>query len=81
MSNWQFGGLAVLLVAIIGLQAVPRLIDNGPSYQYKIVDINDEELVPTLDKIGAGGWDLVFARRAMDNGKGAYEVILKRLVK
>lgn len=77
MSKLQFGSLLVVLLAIVALLAVPRL--SSPSYDYKIVTVPDLMFEGGMKIIGDNGWDLVFARRAIDEHKDpAYEMIFKR---
>lgn len=80
MNRWQFGVIAALLAALLWTQAFPLLFPQRatPQWEYRIEGISDAILIEKLDRMGAGGWELVFARRALDDGKGLYEVILKR---
>lgn len=83
MNKWQFGVITALLAAIAWAQAFPLLLPQraAPSWEYRIESVPDPQLIQMLDKWGSGGWDLVFARRALDdNSKGIYELILKRPV-
>jgi hypothetical protein len=52
----------------------------GPRYEYNIVSPPDDGLRSKLDELGAGGWEIVSARRAL-NGEytpASYELIVKR---
>ena len=82
MSNLHGTIICVLLAVIAGLLAAPLISPSrfAPSYEYRIEDVPDQAFDDVMDKHGAGGWDLVFARRASgDEGKTMnYEVIFKR---
>ena len=81
MTKTQFGVVCGLLGGIVVLLALPILAPDrtSPRYEYKILDVKDEELHEGLDRLGHSGWDMVFARRAMGEGKEmAYEMIFKR---
>lgn len=83
MSKGQFATICVLLGAIAVLEAAPIVAPDrtGPSFEYRIEAIKDEELVNELNRIGNAGWRIVFARRAIatgDEGKGIYEIMFER---
>ncbi len=50
-------------------------------WEYTTGSISDNLLNDELNKLGSQGWELVFARRAIDtdNNKGIYEFIFKRI--
>lgn len=79
MSKLQFGIVCVLLLGVIAGDVGPRLIASEPTYEYKVIGFPDEDLSVKINGLGYAGWDLVSARRALDNGKGAYEMIFRRL--
>jgi hypothetical protein len=73
----------VLLAGIAALLAV-QTFDHPPDiWSYAVLTPKDEDLMEDLNKAGALGWEVVFARRAT-RGEGAssstfsYEMILKR---
>jgi hypothetical protein len=68
------------MTLIAFLLALPILDPSRtfPAYEYRIEAFRDEDLVRRLNQIGAGGWEIVSARRAVDSGTASYEVILKR---
>ena len=81
MTRSQFGVMCGLLGLIVVLLALPILAPDrtAPRYEYKIEEVKDLEFLPEMERFGRGGWDLVFARRAMGEGKEmAYEMIFKR---
>lgn len=81
MKNWQFGIFAALLVGNIMVTAVPILdpARTQPQWEYMIEAPKDETFANEINKSGAVGWELVFARRAIGEGKQAgYELIYKR---
>lgn len=47
-------------------------------WEYKIDSISDGTFKDQMEKIGEDGWELVFARRALSDGRGIYEMIFKR---
>jgi hypothetical protein len=84
MTRVQFATIGVLLGIIAGMQTLPLISPNraAPSWEYKIEGISDSELRSELARLGDGGWELAFARRAISGEggerQGMYEVILKR---
>lgn len=50
-------------------------------WEYRILSPSDQTLIPTLNEIGAEGWEVVEARRAMTDGTASYEIIMKRRVR
>ena len=88
MSKIQFTVVVAMLSALVGLNAVPILVPAkteptkappAPTYEFQVVAFDDEKLVDELNKIGAAGWDIVSARRAMGEGRTAsYELIVRR---
>ena len=77
--------LAVLLVLVI-LVLILLKVDIFPSpkpepvrYEYTVATPNDFFLETELNKMGRQGWQVVFARRAMDAlNIASYEMILMR---
>jgi hypothetical protein len=80
MKNWQFGVLAGLLVAILAVHLIPIISPSRaqPSWEYMIESPGDEHLRDEINASGDVGWELVFARRAVGEGKASYEMIYKR---
>ena len=81
MSKVQFGVLCGLLMILIGIEALPVFSParTAPRYEYEVEDVEDMKLVPRMAVLGSDGWDLIFARRAMNEGKDpAYEMIFRR---
>ncbi len=73
---WQIGVIAffaALLAVIIG-----RLVGPSPAVTYRIEAVEDGATIETLNKLGVEGWRVVSARRALDNNRGLYEVILMK---
>jgi hypothetical protein len=72
--------LVLVLVFLGGQMFLNRALPE--QWQYTIASPKDEELKTVIDKLGAGGWELVFARRASDgdrlNPKMSYEMIFKK---
>ncbi len=89
MSKAQFGVVVALLVGILGFVALPNLVEKKPlevvppktnpvEWEYKIDSFSDETVVATLNELGAAGWEIVEARRAMGGSIASYEFILRR---
>lgn len=86
MTKAQFSVLASLVAANLVATALPLVLPASatpsyryPSYEYKVVAPDDEKLMDELATAGDLGWDIVTARRAVGEGKGAaYEMILRR---
>jgi hypothetical protein len=72
--------LALLLIAVCGIGWINRPLPD--SWVYMVAVPRDAELLNQLDKYGADGWELVYARRASDGDRYSptmsYEVILKK---
>ena len=47
---------------------------------YKVEFVRDAAFSTRVNKIGADGWELVFARRATDDDEYGYEMIFKKSV-
>lgn len=73
-------GLLLIIAALIGYGI--HLKDRPEEWQYTLISPPDENLQTELDKAGALGWEIVFARRATAGegsaAKASYEMILKR---
>jgi len=72
----------VLLAGIAGLLALETFNHPPDSWSYAVIAPKDDQLIDTLNKAGALGWEVVSARRAT-SGEGkystaAYEMIMKR---
>lgn len=84
MSKVQFGVVVALLSLLAGLQVLPIIAPDrtGPKWDYRIEAFPDTELVGKMNWLGDGGWEIVFARRAVggpdDDRKPSYEMIFRR---
>lgn len=75
-----------MLVFVLLVFVVWGVIRPSQRWEYKIENIPDEGFQTEIDKLGDGGWELVFARRASsevgdplkDKPKFSYEMIFKR---
>ena len=47
-------------------------------WEYTIESIPDMEFSTKINELGKQGWELAFARRALSDGSGIYEIIFKR---
>jgi hypothetical protein len=72
--------LALVALAVIALALVAGVILEPPGYEYAVFSVPDEQLVPSLNKIGAQGWEVISARRAVESrgSDASYEMILRR---
>ncbi len=80
MTKGQFMIVVGLLVAIVASNAaryVPPL-NPRPTFEYAIVAFDDVSLLKKINEAGANGWDLVFARRAVNDKESSYEMIFRR---
>lgn len=73
--------LVGLLLIVVALKIwMERTLPE--QWQYTIAAPKDEDLQTEIDKMGADGWELVFARRAsggdQSNPKMSYEMIFKK---
>jgi hypothetical protein len=84
MSKVQFATLTTLLAVIALLELLPIFSPRriAPAYDYRIEAPKDTELLSELNRIGGGGWELVFARRAIggegNKQEGVYELFFRR---
>lgn len=81
MKTYQFYVVTALLVALVSMSAMTvfvRRYEPKPTYDYKIKLLTDSYLDVELGRLGDAGWQLVSARRAVDNGSAAYEAIFIR---
>jgi hypothetical protein len=81
VSKLQYAFVCILLLVIAGAAAAPLALRKTvrPSFEYKIVDIADQEFDSSTKQLGDEGWEIVFARRASGEDKTmAYEIIFKR---
>jgi hypothetical protein len=69
---------AVLLFGIFSTLAI-QTFDHPPErWRYTVISPKDNDLISTLDKYGAEGWEVISARRATGSEKEvSYEMILK----
>ena len=73
---WQFA-LAMFAAAFLAV-VIGRLVGPSPAVTYCIEAVEDGATIETLNKLGAEGWRVVAARRAIDDRRGLYEVILMK---
>lgn len=77
-------GIALLLTTgIAGIFAFKTSeAVSEPRWEYMIVSVPDSMFNEQLNKLGASGWEMVFARRASDGNAPhptmSYEMIFKR---
>jgi hypothetical protein len=76
--------LFILAMLFCGYFALIGLKPGNQLWEYRIEAVPDTGFQDAINKLGANGWDLVFARRASDgntnNPTMNYEMIFKRPV-
>jgi hypothetical protein len=85
------GTVVVVLLSVILVAICANLIFGGKAqvvcWEYKVVSVRDYQFEETMKNLGARGWELAFARRALSGGgegflsslsEGVYECIFKR---
>jgi hypothetical protein len=71
--------LAILVLMLLKVELVPSPKPEPVRYEYKVAAPNDLFLEKELNEQGRQGWQVVFARRAMDVlNIASYEMILMR---
>lgn len=73
--------LVVLVSLLLGIQSINLILNSAVSqrWEYDIVSPDDSEVVEELNLLGAQGWDIVTARRAIGyNNKSSYEMLIRR---
>lgn len=78
--------IIVLLLILVGIAITQVYTGYQPpaqvTYEYMLGSEPDATLKETINKLGAQGWELVFARRVVDSlgadAKGQYEMIFRR---
>jgi hypothetical protein len=85
MTERQGRVVVVLLATLLLLLAFGPIGGcslTAPAWEYRIESIEDENWQSTMSELGARGWDLTAARRAVrgegTEGHGLYECIFKR---
>ena len=73
---WQFA-LAMFAAAFLAV-VIGRLVGPSPAVTYRIEAVEDGATIETLNRLGAEGWRVVAARRAIEDRRGLYEVILMK---
>jgi len=73
---WQLA-LAMFAAAFLAV-VIGRLVGPSPAVTYRIEAVEDGATIETLNRLGAEGWRVVSARRALENNRGLYEVILMK---
>ena len=70
----------ILIAALLALQLAATI--SGDNWNYTVASPQDAVLVDELNRLGASGYEVVAARRAVghdrEERKAAYEVILKK---
>lgn len=73
--------LGILL--LLGFNTIAGQKTQAVEYEYKVQSVPDLTFTESMNRIGADGWEMVFARRAKDSGTDdfSYECIFKRVKK
>lgn len=78
MSKSQGGVLIALAICVVAFLAL-MFFHRSARWEYRVTAVPDSELVTFLSKAGGDGWELITARRAVDeNTPPQYEMIFKR---
>lgn len=71
--------LIISLVILSGLVAFGASQINAQNYyEYTIIAPSDDNLTEAMKTAGDNGWEIISSRRALSNGVGIYEIMLKR---
>ena len=70
--------LMFVLFNVIGLHPKPA---SPPRYEYDVQSPNDLKFKEAMNLYGQEGWEVLFCRRALDDGKASYECILSREIR
>lgn len=73
-------GVAIILI-LLANAGFPLLsaLKPVPKWEYRLESPSDTSFQRTMDRLGADGWELIFARRATSDYSGlSYEMIFKR---
>jgi len=81
-------GLAVVCIASIFISfkanesamilAKMQKLTENPKYSYRIDSPSDTSFDSFMETLGAEGWEVVSARRALDGGTASYEIISRK---
>ncbi len=72
-------GSFLIILLLIGIGAPFWVfLKPVPKWEYTIAAPSDSEFESMMATYGDNGWEVVSTRRAMDDGKGIYECIMKR---
>lgn len=83
IKNWQVNIAILLLAALVVISSFQALRDDQSALQweYKIASAPDAAFTDEVNRLGADGWEIIFARRA-SSGEGKsefnYEMIFRR---
>jgi len=71
--------LAILVLILLKVEILPSPKPEPVRFEYSVAAPNDIFLETELNKMGRQGWQVVFARRAMDSlNMASYEMIMMR---
>lgn len=91
VKNFKFGELLTTFKDIISTGALVGIFlilltnslagqkTKSVEWEYTIEAVPDLTFTETMDRYGKSGWELVTARRAVDEGTASYECIFKRV--
>ena len=90
VNNFKFGELFTTFKDIISTGALVGIFlilltnffagqkPQSVQWEYKVAAVPDSIFTEMMDTYGQSGWELVTARRAVDDGTASYECIFKR---
>lgn len=74
--------LLFMILAVVSVSVLPPEQEEMMLWEYEVIGVEDYEFDNLINEMGAKGWDLAFARRALSGegsySRGVYEVIFKR---
>ena len=74
--NYLYRASAIMLLIYLTFSLIHNIDRN---YEYQIVSYGDEDVIDALDKLGRDGWQVISARRAIDDSdNNVYEFIMMK---
>ncbi len=82
MKKLLFPMIIVLVLVFLSAGCGEKCCEKTmPKWEYKVESVPDTSFATTMNKLGAEGWEVVFARRARNSlDEFSYEMIFKRPV-
>ncbi len=77
LGHWLGLGL-LITAAVLGAIAIDHYLLPPRPVEYRIMALEDLSAADTLAQLGNDGWRIVSARRAINDDRGIYELIIMR---